>query len=72
LPDAICHKVPPNDVDAVFAALERLVRHPAEREAMGSAAQQIARRDHDPAVVAGHYVAFVRQVLDGIGRKFTR
>jgi glycosyltransferase involved in cell wall biosynthesis len=39
--------VAPDDDDALMEALERLVRHPKERRAMGLAARQLARERMD-------------------------
>jgi len=56
---------PPRDVDAFAAAVRHLILDPAARDAMGIAAQQKVRREHDlPAATAR-----LARLIDAFGRK---
>jgi glycosyltransferase involved in cell wall biosynthesis len=63
LPDDACVKVPPNDGDALLAAMRRLACDPGLREAIGARAAAYAREEHAPARAAERYAAFIEQVL---------
>jgi glycosyltransferase involved in cell wall biosynthesis len=66
LPDDVCIKVPPNDVDAVLQAMRRLARDEVLRREVGHRAADYARREHSPACAAQRYVDFIESVLSGI------
>ncbi len=63
LPDDTCVKVPPNDGDALLAAMRQLASDPGLREAIGTRAAAYAREEHAPARAAERYVAFIEEVL---------
>jgi glycosyltransferase involved in cell wall biosynthesis len=67
LPDEVALKVPVDDAETetLHAALELLARDAAVREAMGSAALDLVRREHDLAGVADLYVAALEQAAGG-------
>jgi glycosyltransferase involved in cell wall biosynthesis len=67
LPDDGALKVPPDDdeVATLTAALELLASRPDVREAMGAAAAELARRDHDVDRVAELYVAALETAAGG-------
>ncbi len=68
LPDDACVKVPPDDGEALLAAMRRLAADPDMRRAIGERAQQLALTEHAPERAAERYVAFIEQVLtDGPG-----
>lgn len=63
LPDDVCFKVAPNDVDSVEAAMRRLASDELLRREMGRRAAEYARRVHAPARAAQRYIEFARQIL---------
>lgn len=63
LPDDACVKVPPNDGDALLAAMRQLARDPGRREAIGLRAAAYAQKEHAPARAAEHYATFIEEVL---------
>jgi glycosyltransferase involved in cell wall biosynthesis len=56
---------PPGDPDAFAAAVRRLILDPAVRAAMGLAAAQKVRREHDLPVAAARLVG----LIETLGRK---
>jgi glycosyltransferase involved in cell wall biosynthesis len=58
--------VSPGDADAFAAAARRLILDPAARRAMGRAAQQKVRHEHDLPAAAARLAA----LIDGLGRKW--
>jgi glycosyltransferase involved in cell wall biosynthesis len=54
--------VPPEDVDGLTAALERLVADPRERARMGAAARETARA-YEPAAVAAQWRALLSELV---------
>jgi glycosyltransferase involved in cell wall biosynthesis len=56
---------PPGDVEAFTAAVRRLITDAAARAAMGPAARQKVRREHDLPIVA----ARLASLIDGLGRR---
>ena len=67
LPDEVALKVPTGDdeVDVLSAALELLVTRADVREAMGAAAVELARREHDLSRVAERYAAALEEAAGG-------
>ena len=67
LPDEVALKVPVDDheVETLAAALELLASRPDVRAAMGEAARELARREHDLDRVADLYVAAFEQAAGG-------
>jgi glycosyltransferase involved in cell wall biosynthesis len=67
LPDEVAVKVPVGDreTETLQAALELLARDASVREAMGSAALDLVRREHDLGRVADLYVAALEQAAGG-------
>ncbi len=67
LPDEVALKIPVDagEVEALHAALELLAREEEARRAMGSAAAELARREHDLERVAELYAAAVEQAAGG-------
>ena len=67
LPDDVALKVPVDDdeVDTLVAALELLASRPDVRAAMGAAALELARSEHDLDRVADLYVAAFEQAAGG-------
>jgi len=63
LPDDVCVKVPPNDADALLAAMRRLAGDALLRQEMGRRATDYAYRQHDPGRVAQMYVDFIGEML---------
>jgi len=55
--------VPPDDVDALAAAMEPLLADPDKAAAMGARAREKAQARHDIAQEAGKIVAFYAQIL---------
>jgi glycosyltransferase involved in cell wall biosynthesis len=56
---------PPGDADAFASAVRRLIRDPAARAAMGLAAAQKVRREHDLPIAAARLAG----LIDTLGRK---
>jgi glycosyltransferase involved in cell wall biosynthesis len=67
LPDDVALKIPPGDseVEVLSAALELLVSRPDLRDAMGAAAAELARREHDLGRVAELYAAALEGAAGG-------
>jgi glycosyltransferase involved in cell wall biosynthesis len=67
LPDEVALKVPVDarEVDVLHAALELLARDADVRRAMGAAAAELARREHDLGHVAELYAAAIEQAAGG-------
>jgi glycosyltransferase involved in cell wall biosynthesis len=67
LPDDVALKVPvdTHEVDTLAAALELLATRPDVRRAMGEAARDLARRDHDLDRVADLYVSAFERAVGG-------
>ncbi len=67
IPADVALKVPPDDVEveALTAALELLATRADVREAMGSAAADLARREHDVDRVAELYAAALERAAGG-------
>lgn len=66
LSDEICCKVPPLDEAALLSAMSDLALHPERRARMGANAYRSAIEDHDPSLVAGHYLDFLKACLSSI------
>jgi glycosyltransferase involved in cell wall biosynthesis len=56
---------PPGDAEAFASAVRRLIRDPAARAAMGLAAVQKVRREHDVSIAAARLAG----LIDALGRK---
>jgi glycosyltransferase involved in cell wall biosynthesis len=67
LPDDVALKVPVDEreVETLHAALELLGRDDAVRTAMGAAARELARREHDLERVADLYAAALEEAAGG-------
>jgi glycosyltransferase involved in cell wall biosynthesis len=67
LPDDVALKVPVDDreVETLHAALELLATHAEARRAMGEAAAELARREHDLDRVAELYAAALERAAGG-------
>ena len=67
LPDEVALKVPvdAHEVDTLAAALDLLASRPDVRRAMGEAARDLARREHDLDRVADLYVSAFEQAAGG-------
>jgi hypothetical protein len=67
LPDDVALKVPVDDLEVatLVAALELLGSRPDVRLAMGEAARELARREHDVDLTAERYVAAFEQAVGG-------
>ena len=67
LPDDVALKVPVDDLEVatLVAALELLGSRPDVRLAMGEAARELARREHDVDLTADRYVAAFEQAVGG-------
>jgi glycosyltransferase involved in cell wall biosynthesis len=65
LPDDVCVKIPPNDVDALLAAMRQLAGDEALRREIGCRAAEYAQREHNLARAARMYLAFVNEILAG-------
>jgi glycosyltransferase involved in cell wall biosynthesis len=67
LPDDVALKVPvdEDEVETLGAALELLATRPDVREAMGTAASELARREHDLDRVADLYAAALEEAAGG-------
>ncbi len=63
LPDDVCVKVRPNDLESLLAAMRRLAADPMLRQAIGQRAAAYAQRQHSPAQTARQYLAFMEQLL---------
>jgi glycosyltransferase involved in cell wall biosynthesis len=63
LPDNACVKVPPDDGEALLAAMRRLASDCELREAIGARAAAYVREEHDLAAAGDRYAAFIEQVL---------
>jgi glycosyltransferase involved in cell wall biosynthesis len=66
LPDDVCVKVPPNDIDALASAMRELAGDEQLRRKIGRQAIEYARRYHDPEQVAEMYAGFVGDVVKGV------
>jgi glycosyltransferase involved in cell wall biosynthesis len=67
LPDEVALKVPvgPDETDTLHAALELLTREAGVRAAMGAAARDLVRREHDLGRAADLYAAALEQAAGG-------
>jgi glycosyltransferase involved in cell wall biosynthesis len=63
LPDQVTRKVRPMDEEGLLAAMGQLAGSPALRQEMGQAAVQYIQTHHDPAAIAGHYIAFLQELV---------
>lgn len=70
LPDEVCVKVVPNDVDAVFGAMQRLASEPDLRHAIGRRAAEYARREHSLSHAAQMYLDFAEGILANVAGRF--
>jgi glycosyltransferase involved in cell wall biosynthesis len=66
LPAELCRQVPPLDVEALYRAMEAMVRRPEERRAMGRAAAGYAADQLNPERIAGEYKRFIGEVAAAI------
>lgn len=64
LPDEVAVKVPPQDQEALLAAMRRLAEHPEERRHRGKRARAYVVQQHSPERAAGAYVEAIAQILD--------
>jgi glycosyltransferase involved in cell wall biosynthesis len=63
LPDDACVKVPPNDGNALLAAMRQLACDPGLREAIGARAAAYTQKEHAPARAAERYATFIEEIL---------
>lgn len=63
LPDAVALKVSPLDEAALLDALRTLASSAGQRQQMGEAAADYARKQHHPAQVAQHYATFLHNLI---------
>ncbi len=63
LPDTVALKVPPLDDAALLDALRTLAGSAGQRQQMGDAAADYARKQHHPAKVAQHYATFLHNLI---------
>jgi len=63
LPGDVCVKIPPDDVDALLAAMRKLAAEEPSRREMGERAYEYAHRFHEPDRAAQAYVNFVDELL---------
>jgi glycosyltransferase involved in cell wall biosynthesis len=63
LPDDVCVKVAPDDLDGLVAEMRRLAADPAARREIGDRARLYAETEHNPARVAQKYVRFIEDVI---------
>ncbi len=63
LPDDACVKVPPEDGEALLAAMRRLAVDPEKRRAIGERARRLVSTEHTPARAAERYAEFIERVL---------
>lgn len=57
--------IPPGDIDALCAAIERLINDPAEREQMGMAGRRIIEEKFTLQRAAAQYAAIYHRILRG-------
>ena len=67
LPDSVALKIPVDstETETLYAALELLARDDGARRAMGAAALELVRREHDLAHAADLYAAALEQAAGG-------
>jgi glycosyltransferase involved in cell wall biosynthesis len=63
LPDGVAVKVRPMDEVGLLAAMRQLALSRARRQAMGEAAVAYIAAEHDPAAVAGQYIALLEALV---------
>jgi glycosyltransferase involved in cell wall biosynthesis len=63
LPDDACVKVPPEDGEALLAAMRSLAMDPEKRRAIGERARRLACTEHTPARAAERYAEFIERML---------
>ncbi len=63
LPDDVCVKVRPNDLESLLMAMRHLAADPVRRQAIGQRAAAYARAEHTPAQAAKRYLAFITHLL---------
>jgi glycosyltransferase involved in cell wall biosynthesis len=63
LPEAVCVKITPDDVEALYEAMRRLAGDPLERAAVGRQAAAYVQRQHGLAVAAQKYLDFIEELL---------
>jgi glycosyltransferase involved in cell wall biosynthesis len=66
LPDDVCVKVPPNDIDALTSAMRKLAGDKELRQRIGRRAAEYVRCRHDPDQVAEMYVDFINDVVTSV------
>jgi glycosyltransferase involved in cell wall biosynthesis len=71
LPDDVCVKVPPNDIDALTSAMRKLASDRELRQEIGRQAAEYVRRHHDPDRVAEMYTSFVDDVVMSVVHQTT-
>ena len=66
LPDDVAVKVPPQDHEALLAAMRRLAEHPEERRQRGERARAYVARQHSPEQAAGAYVGAIVHIVNRV------
>lgn len=66
LPDDVCIKVPPNDIDALLSAMRTLASDAGLCQKIGNRAAEYVHHHHDPDQVANMYADFVNDVLETV------
>jgi glycosyltransferase involved in cell wall biosynthesis len=66
LPDDVCIKVPPNDIDALTSAMRMLAGDKELRQRIGRRAAEYARSHHNPERAAEMYIDFAKDVITNI------
>jgi glycosyltransferase involved in cell wall biosynthesis len=70
LSDSAVIKVPPLDSQALLTAMRQLAQDPNLRQQIGETAAAHIKRHHDPLPIAHQYLAFIKEILARLSRKF--
>jgi glycosyltransferase involved in cell wall biosynthesis len=63
LPDDVCVKVTPDDLEGLVAEMRRLAGDPATRRDLGARASTYVEAEHSPAVAAKRYAQFIEEIV---------
>jgi glycosyltransferase involved in cell wall biosynthesis len=70
LPDDVCVKVTPDDLDGLVAQMRWLAQEPAARCSLGARARAYVEAEHHPALAAARYTQFIEELVSSKVRGF--
>jgi glycosyltransferase involved in cell wall biosynthesis len=63
LPDDVCVKVAPEDLEDLVAQMRRLAEEPDTRRSLGTRARAYVATEHHPALAAARYTQFIEELV---------